>query len=64
MATTPQQIADEVLHGVIYAAILAAGVFVKNPDKRVQAANLSKLAMELLPLVDPIITTLPPPPAA
>lgn len=45
---TPQEVANEVVHGVVFAAILAAGIFVKNPGSQAMASKLSTLAVELL----------------
>lgn len=58
MATTPQpnpqplQVADDVLHGVVFAAVLAAGIFVKNPNSQVMAGKLAELAVQLLSQLD------------
>lgn len=54
MATTPQplQVADDILHGVVFAAILAAGIFVKNPNSQVMAGKLAELAVQLLNQTD------------
>ena len=46
------QTADAVLHGVVFAAILAAGIFVKNPNSQVMAGKLSDLAVQLLNQLD------------
>ena len=66
MPTTSEveKIADEVLHGLLAATILAAGAFVKNKQSKVDAAKLLNLANELLPLVDASLGQAPAAPPA
>lgn len=53
---TPQAIVDDVLHGVVFAAILAASVFVKNPNSVAVAGKLTNIVVnDLLPYADQML---------
>lgn len=51
-------IADEILHDVITAGIIAAGFFVKNPNSQQKAQTLIQLVtQDLLPMLDTQLTS-------
>lgn len=53
---TPAEVAGDVLHGLVFAAVLAASVFVKNPNSVALAGKLSNIVVnDLLPYADQLL---------
>ena len=46
-------IVDTVVKDLFVAGVLAASIFVKNPDHRIQAAQITGVLQSLLPMLDP-----------
>jgi hypothetical protein len=49
---TAGQIADAVLHDVLFLGSIAASIYVKNPGHQQQAAALISAISQLLPVLD------------
>ncbi len=48
---------DEILHGLITAGIMAASIFVKNPNSRQHAASIINVVNStVLPLADDLLS--------